>query len=98
MSGQSITQPGMNNESYAPLHHIANYITLCTDLVHMVECWKIASGRSWKLRTVTALESMKGFGNNGRELLVVLKEMCYGKAETLGDAGEAVRWWRYNLV
>jgi len=28
----------------------------------------------------------------------VWKELCYGKAETLEDAKEAVRWWRYNLV
>jgi len=28
----------------------------------------------------------------------VSKELCYGKAETLGDAESAVRWWRYNLV
>jgi hypothetical protein len=41
---------------------------------------------------------MKGFGNNGMELLVVSKESYYGKPETLGDAEEAVRWWRYNLV
>jgi hypothetical protein len=26
------------------------------------------------------------------------KELCHGKAETLEDAGEAARGWRYNLV
>jgi len=28
----------------------------------------------------------------------VSKEWCYGKAETLGDVEEAMRWWLYNLV
>ena len=37
-------------------------------------------------------------GNNRRKLRVVWKELCYGKAETLEDAEEAARWWRYNLV
>jgi len=37
-------------------------------------------------------------GNNRRKIRVVRKELCYGKAETLEDAEEAARWWRYNLV
>jgi len=37
-------------------------------------------------------------GNNRRKIQVVRKELCYGKAETLEDAEEAARWWRYNLV
>jgi len=37
-------------------------------------------------------------GNNRRTIRVVWKELCYGKAETLEDAEEAARWWRYNLV
>jgi len=37
-------------------------------------------------------------GNNRRQIRVVRKESCYGKAETLGDAEEAARWWQYNLV
>jgi len=28
----------------------------------------------------------------------VLEELCYGRAETLEDAEEAVRGWRHNLV
>jgi hypothetical protein len=39
----------------------------------------------------------KILGYSGRRFLVVLKELCYGKAETLEDAEEAARWWRYNL-
>jgi len=39
-------------------------------------------------------ERRKVLGNNGRKVLVVSEELCYGKAETLGDA----RWWRDNLV
>ena len=29
---------------------------------------------------------------------MVSEELCYGKAETLGDAKEAARWWRDTLV
>ena len=29
---------------------------------------------------------------------MVSKELCYEKAETLEDAEEAARGWRYNLV
>jgi len=28
---------------------------------------------------------------------VALKELCYGKAETLGDAEAVARGWQYNL-
>jgi hypothetical protein len=41
---------------------------------------------------------MKVLGNNGREFLVVWKELCYGKAETWKDAEKAARGWRDNLV
>jgi len=36
--------------------------------------------------------------NNRRKIRKVWKELYYGKAETLEDAEEAARWWRYNLV
>jgi hypothetical protein len=49
-------------------------------------------------RTVTTLGSTKVHGNNRRNSLAVTKELCYGKAETLGDAEKAARWWWYNLV
>jgi len=29
---------------------------------------------------------------------VVSKELCYGRTETLEDAEEAARGWRYNIV
>jgi hypothetical protein len=48
--------------------------------------------------TVTALGNMMVIGNNGGRLWVVWKELCYGKAETLGDVEEVARWWRDNLV
>jgi hypothetical protein len=37
---------------------------------------------------------MELLGNNNRDSEMVWKELCYGKAETLGDAEEAVRWWQ----
>ena len=46
--------------------------------------------RRWEKREV--------LGNNGRKLLVVSEELCYGKAERLGDAEEVARWCRDNLV
>jgi len=47
---------------------------------------------------VTAQEGMEILRNNRRKIRKVWKELCYGKAETLEDAEEAARWWRYNLV
>ena len=46
---------------------------------------------------VTAQIDTRIFRDNGERFLVVSKELCYGKAETLEDAEEAVRGWRYNL-
>jgi len=48
--------------------------------------------------TVTAQAGTVTPGNNRRKIRVVRKELCYGKAETLEEAEEAGRWWRYNLV
>jgi hypothetical protein len=48
--------------------------------------------------TVTALGSTRVFGYNGKEFLVVQRELCYGKAETWRDAEGAAKWWRDNLV
>jgi len=45
-----------------------------------------------------ALGSTKIRENNRRTFLVVRKELCDRKAETLVDAEEAARWWRYNFV
>jgi hypothetical protein len=47
---------------------------------------------------VTALENMAILRNNGRKLVVVWEELCYGKAETLGDAEDAARWWQCTVV
>ena len=40
----------MNDDHHAAYDHAANGITLCADLVHMVEMLKIAYGRSCKSR------------------------------------------------
>jgi hypothetical protein len=53
--------------------------------------------RQWRLQNVTVQKGTKILRDNGRRFLVVSKELCYGKAETLEDAEEAVRGWRYNL-
>jgi hypothetical protein len=47
---------------------------------------------------VTAQAGTEILGDKGGRLLVVSKEVCYRKTETLEDAEEAARWWRYNLV
>jgi hypothetical protein len=63
-----------------------------------------ASARRQKLRIpsmptcVTAQAGTEILGDKGGGLLVVSKELCYRKTETLEDAEEAARWWRYNLV
>jgi len=33
--------------------HAANYVTLCSDLLHMVEKLKIAHGTTWKSRRMS---------------------------------------------
>jgi hypothetical protein len=38
-----------------------------------------------------ALESTEVLGNNGGRFRRVLKELCYSKAETLGDAEKAAK-------
>jgi len=48
--------------------------------------------------SVTAQEGTKVLRKYRRKIRKVWKELCYGKTETLGDAEEAARWWRYNLV
>jgi len=39
-----------NNHHHAAFIYVSNIITLCTDLVHMVEIFEIAYGVSWKSR------------------------------------------------
>jgi hypothetical protein len=48
--------------------------------------------------SVTAQIGMGMFRDKGGRFLAVSKELCYGKAETLEDAEEGARGWRYNLV
>jgi hypothetical protein len=47
---------------------------------------------------VTAQIGTRILRDHGGRFLVVSKELCYGKAETLEDAEEVARGWRYNLV
>jgi hypothetical protein len=47
---------------------------------------------------VTAQKGTEIFRDNGGRFLVVLKELCYGKVETLEDAAEPARGWRENFV
>jgi hypothetical protein len=51
-----------------------------------------------RMVVVTALGCREVLGNHGQNIGMVLKELCNGQAEVLGDAVEAARWWRYNLV
>jgi len=48
--------------------------------------------------SVTAQEGTRILGKNRREIRKVWKELCHGKAETLEDAEETVKWWRYNII
>jgi hypothetical protein len=52
----------------------------------------------WETIGVTAQAGTKILGYKKGRLLVVSEEWCYRKTETLEDAEEAARWWRYNLV
>jgi len=46
---------------------------------------------------VTVLEYTEILQYNGRKPVMVWKDLCYGRAETLGDAEEAARWWWDSL-
>jgi hypothetical protein len=46
----------------------------------------------------TALKDMKMLGITRGSIDRVLWELCYGKAETLGEAEEGARWLRYNYT
>jgi len=63
-SGQSTMRSWMNDDCHAAYHHASNRINLCTGLVHMVEMWKIASGRSWKLRGMCWMRKGEEVGLN----------------------------------
>jgi len=43
----------MNDDRHGACDHASNCITLCTDLVHMVEILKIPYVRSWKSRRMS---------------------------------------------
>jgi hypothetical protein len=66
--------------------------------VHLVICCSSACADSLRChfgkdviqKCVTALENTKVLRNNRVKSLVVLKELCFGMAETLGDVG---KWW-----
>jgi len=47
---------------------------------------------------VTAQEGTKILRDDGGKFLAMSKELCYGKAEMLGDAETAAKGWQHNLV
>jgi hypothetical protein len=46
---------------------------------------------------VIAQRNTKVLRNNSRKIRMVWKELCYGKAETLGDAENTATGWWYHL-
>jgi len=54
----------MNDDYDAAYNHAANYITLCTYLLHMVEILKIAYGRSWKSPRMSWMRKGEAVGVN----------------------------------
>jgi len=48
--GWCLIRIGLSGTSYAALIHASNGITLCTDLVDMLEIFEIVYGMSWKSR------------------------------------------------
>jgi hypothetical protein len=78
-----------------------DHLAIDTQMVHLQEHllmpaddpalqWLVAKLR--QPSSVTALGNIIVIGNNGGMLQVVWKELCYRKAETLGDVEEAARW------
>ena len=52
----------MNDSRQSALIHAANYITLRTDLLHMVEKSKNVYGMSWKSRGMSWIRNGEDFG------------------------------------
>jgi len=61
-SGQSTSKTQINDSHQAASIHAANYITLCSDLMHMVEKLKIAYGTSWKPRRMSCMRNGEDVG------------------------------------
>jgi len=54
----------LNDDCHTEYNHASNLITLCTDLVHMVEMLKIAYCRSWKSRRMSWMRKGEEVGLN----------------------------------
>jgi len=55
--GQSTSQTQINDSRQAALIHAADYITLRSDLLHMVEKLKMAYGKSSKSRRMSLVRN-----------------------------------------
>jgi hypothetical protein len=60
----------MNGRRYPALVHAANCITVHSDLLHMVEIFKIAYGTSWKSRKM-------GWKRKGQEVGLYMSKISY---------------------
>jgi len=58
----------------------------------------LPEGGDETLKSVMVQDYMKVLRNYDGMSATVWEELCYGKAETLGDAGNRMRWWRDNLL
>jgi len=52
----------MNDSHQAAIIHAAKNITLCSDLLHMVQIFKIAYSMSWKWRRMSSIRNGEDIG------------------------------------
>jgi len=71
---------------------------LCAQFRDLLSCRGQAPGGVRLVAGGRCHGATKVLANNERKFGMVWKELGYGTVETLGDAEEVARGWRYNLV
>jgi len=102
-SGQSAMQSWMNDNWHGAYNHASNCITLCTDLVHMVQILKIAYGRSWKSRRMSWMRNAEEGGLNISKSRVQIYMWSIAGRKLWNFIGQGhlslrkrVQWWIRN--
>jgi len=74
--------------------------TYVNDTPRGLDHWKMFSEDLEPRRGILSRceESIEVLRNSDGNSGMVWKELCYGRAERLGDADDEARWWWNNLV
>jgi len=94
---------GMNDDRHAAFVHASNCITLCPDLVHMVEISKIAYGRPWKSQRMSWMMKGEEVGLNISKSSIQIytriisgRKRCNVIGQHCSSLRERVQWWIRN--